>query len=352
MKKRGIACVLALIATMSLVACGTTKKENTTDENHDTDVKNNFSVSIVSDTGGINDQSFNQSAWEALERLNDKYGVKVSYLESVQASDYATNLDKMIDQGNDFIWGVGFSMADELYTTASMNSEQLFGIIDHSYGDENLDNVICMMFRNQEASFLVGYVAGKTTQSNQVGFVGGIGSAIIDQFEYGYRAGVAYAAEELGKEITVSVQYAESFSDAARAKAIAAKMYTSGCDVIFQAAGNAGNGVIEAAKEADKYVIGVDRDQYSLAPENVLTSALKRVDEAVFLVSKEVMDGKDFGGSTLEYGLTEGTVGIPTENPNMDPTVYTDTMKVQELIKEGKITVPYNSDTFEAFITK
>ena len=350
MRKKGIACVLTLMMSLSLVACG--KKSSNDAEPNNSDSKANFRVSMVTDTGGINDQSFNQSAWEGLEYLEEKHNIKINYVESVQAADYASNLDKMVDQGGNLIWGIGFSIADALKTAATMNTDRLYGIIDHTYGDDIPNNVVSVMFRSQEASFLVGYAAGKTTTTNKVGFVGGIGNSVLDQFEYGYRAGVAYAAKELGKDISVSVQYAESFTDAAIAKAIATKMYSEGCDIIFHAAGNAGNGVIEAAKESNKLVIGADRDQYDLAPQNVLTSALKRVDEAIILVTEEVINGNDLGGQNLEYGLTETSVGIPEENPNMDPAVYKATMEVQDLIMDGTIDVPYNSESFEAFIAE
>lgn len=350
MRKKGIACVLTLMTTLSLAACGT--KNNNAGNTEESGATTNFNVSVVTDTGGVNDQSFNQSAWEGLKKLKEEKGVNISYLESVQEADYASNLDKMVDQGNDLVWGVGFSMADALYSAASMNTDQLYGIIDHSYGDETLDNVVCVTFRAEEASFLVGYAAGKSTETGKVGFVGGITSAVLDQFEYGYRAGVEYAAAELGTDIEVSVQYAESFSDAAKGKAIATKMFSDGCDIVFQAAGNAGTGVIEAAKDAGKFAIGVDRDQYDLAPDNILTSALKRVDEAVVLVSEQAMNGDVVGGQVLEYGLTENSVGIPAENPNMDPAVYEATMKVQQKIIDGAIEVPYNADTFAAFVAE
>lgn len=347
MRKKSIACVLTAMMTLSLAACGNKAANNS--NNSDSDQKGNFKVAMVTDTGGINDQSFNQSTWEGLEAVKAQYGAEISYLESVQEADYASNLDKMVDQGNDLVWGVGFSIADAINNTATMNSEKLFGIIDHSYGDATPENVVCVMFRAQEASFLVGYAAGMTTTTNQVGFVGGIASDILDQFEYGYRAGVAYAAAERGTDIQVSVQYLESFSDAAKGKATATKMYSAGCDIVFHAAGNAGTGVIEAAKDANKFVIGVDRDQSDLAPQNVLTSALKLVGDAVQRVCQDVIAGKTVGGQTLEFGLTENSVGIPTENPNMAPEVYDATMKVQQDIIDGKISVPMNAETFAEF---
>ena len=308
MRKKGLACILTVMMTLSLAACGSkTNNNGSTDQSETT---TNFSVGMVTDTGGINDQSFNQSAWKGLQKVRDQYGINASYLESVQEADYTTNLDKLLDENNDFIWGVGFAMANALDTAAATNMDQAYGILDHSYGDAVRDNVTCVMFRSEEASFLVGYAAGLTTKTDKVGFVGGIASDVVKQFEYGYRAGVEYAAKELGKDI----------------------------EVVFC--------------NNDAMALGADRDQYDLAPNNILTSALKRVDSAVVLVTEEVMNGNDLGGQTLEYGLAEESVGIPTENPNMDPKVYKATMEVQQQIIDGKIEVPYNAETFEAFVAQ
>lgn len=355
MKKKCIAFGLTLAMLVSLTACGSKNNNgNVNSGSNETDgtTKVEYSVGMVTNVGGVNDQSFNQSAWAGLNNLRDNYGVNVSYLESNQESDYPTNLDKMLDNGNDLIWSVGFAMSSAAKNAALTNMDQNYGIIDESYGDETPENMVCVMFRAQESSFLAGYVAGLTTKTDKVGFVGGIGSDIIDQFEYGFRAGVDYAAKELGKEISVSIQYAESFTDAAKGKAIATKMYNDGCDIIFHAAGSSGNGVIEAAKDSGNWVIGVDMDQYHLAPEAVLTSAVKRVDTVIELVSAEYLNGNNYGGTTFEYGLEDEAVGLPEENPNLDEQVYAKAMEVKETIIKGDITVPYNAETFETYIAQ
>lgn len=349
MKKKLIAFGLTLAMAVSLTACGS---NNSTSNNGTEDTTNDYSVAMVTNVGGINDQSFCQSAWAGLTSLKENYGVNVSYLESLQESDYAGNLDKMIDNGNDLVWAIGFAMSDAAYNAALTNTDQEFGIIDETYGDNTPDNMVGVMFRAQESSFLVGYIAGLTTETDKVGFVGGIGSAILDQFEYGYRAGVAYAAEELGKDISVSVQYAESFTDAAKGKAIATKMYSDGCDIVFHAAGTVGVAVIEAAKDSGNWAIGVDMDQYDVAPEAVLTSAVKRVDKAIELVSLDYMNGTSHGGTTLEYGLSDGAVGIPDENPNVSEEVLEKTAVVEEEIIAGNIVVPYDEATFETFLSE
>lgn len=346
--KKTVALLISAVMAMSMFGCGADKKTPAGSDDAGNDSKKTYKVAMVTDTGGVNDQSFNQSSWEGLQSLEKKTGAKVSYLESKQESDYKTNLDKVVDDENDLVWGIGFAMADAILDAAKSNPDVNYAIVDQDYGDKTPANVTGVMFKAQEPSFIVGYIAGKTTKTGKVGFVGGVRGNIIDQFQYGYQAGVDYAAKELGKDITVDVQYADSFSDSSKGKAIANKMFSNKCDIVFHAAGGVGVGVIEAAKEADKFAIGVDRDQAYLAPDNVLTSALKLVGVAVEKLSKDYIDGKDIKGKTFTYGLNEGAVGIPTENKNMDPKVYDDALKVEEDIKSGKIVVPYNEETYKA----
>jgi basic membrane protein A len=228
--KKVIALVMTTMMMGTMVGCGSSNK--TTEAPKET---KSLNVCMVTDTGGVSDQSFNQSSWEGLQNFGKKSGAKVSYLESKQETDYATNLDKAVDADNKLIWGIGFAMADAVANAAQANKDVSYAIIDNSYGDKTPENVTGVTFRAQEPSFIVGYIAARTTKTDRVGFVGGIKCPVIDQFQYGYQAGVLYAAKELGKTINVDVQYAESFSDASKGKAIATKMFSTGCDVVFHA---------------------------------------------------------------------------------------------------------------------
>lgn len=354
--KKIVALFLAVMMTASVTACGSGSTTSSTApaasaaESQETAGKTDFKITMVTDTGGVNDQSFNQSSWEGLQKVSQDTGATVKYTESKQESDYTTNLDKAADDGSNLIWGIGFAMADAVTNAAKQNPDISYAIVDNSYGDETPDNVTGVMFRAQEPSFLVGYIAGKTTKTGKVGFVGGMTSAIIDQFEYGYKAGVAYAAKELNKNITVDAQYAESFGDSAKGKAIATSMFNNGCDIVFHAAGGVGTGVIEAAKEANKFAIGVDRDQAYLAPKNVLTSALKLVNKAVELVSKEAINGQKIGGKTYTYGLTEDAVGIPEEHSLMGDDTYNAAIALESKIKDKTITPPATKDEYNQFV--
>ena len=216
-------------------------------------------IAMVTDVGGVNDQSFNQSAWEGLQRAQKDFGIKVSYKESRQDADYAPNMETLTDAGFDLIWGIGFLMGDAIKETAQINPDQKYAIIDFSYGKDTPKNVVGVVFQEEQPSFLVGYIAGKLTKANKVGFVGGIKFPLIEKFEYGYMAGVKMA----NPNCKILSQYAESFTDAAKGKAIANNMYQQGADIVFHASGGVGDGVIEAAKEKGKWAIGVDKEKLS-----------------------------------------------------------------------------------------
>lgn len=350
--KRIISLLLAITMIAVVVAgCGSTEPNDggATEPNNGAEVENEASVVMVADVGGVNDQSYNQGAWEGLQEFQEETGAKASFIETIQMSDLATNFDRAVDGNHDLIWGIGFNTADPLEASAKMNPDLNFAIVDHEFGEDSLDNITSAMFNVEEASFIVGYIAGLTTETDQVAYIGGMRSPTMDLFEYGFKAGVDYAAEELGKEITVEVQIAESFSDAAKGKAIAASMYNDGSDIIFVAAGATGSGVIEQAIEEDKWVIGVDRDQSYLAPDNVLTSALKNVGVVTNDLSKRFIEGEELGGEVIMYGLENGGVGIPENNPNMDPQVYEKAMEIQDMIINGEIDPPTSEETYEEY---
>lgn len=310
-------------------------------------VSSELKATMVTDVGGVNDQSFNQSAWEGLLKAEGGLGVEVAYLESAQDADYLPNLQNFVDSGSDVIFGVGFTMADALAQVAKLNPNQKFAIVDVSYGDDTPDNVLGVVFKAEQPSFLVGYIAGKSTETGVVGFVGGISGFVIDSFDYGFHAGVHHA----NSEAKVLRQYADSFTDATKGKSIATQMYVQGADIVFHAAGAVGNGVIEAAREQGKWAIGVDRDQYDLAPDNILTSAMKRVGDAMYLVVEHLAEGRWDGGSTLVLGLKDGAVGIsPTSEVHVAPDVLAEVEQLTQEIIDGNIVVPTNKAEYDQFI--
>jgi basic membrane protein A len=307
----------------------------------------NFKIAMVTDVGGVNDQSFNQSAWEGLTRVKNELGVKVAYKESKQDADYAPNMETLTDAEYDLIWGIGFLMGDAIKNTALINPDQKYAIIDFAYGPETPKNVGCAVFQEEQPSFLVGYIAGKMTKTNKIGFVGGMKFPLIEKFEYGFMAGAKLA----NPNVEILRQYAESFTDAAKGKAIANNMYQQDADIVFHASGGVGDGVIEAAKEKGQWAIGVDKDQNFLAPDNVLTSAMKRVDNAIYDMSKKLTEGQFKGGETVVYNLSNDGVGIaPTSDKHVPKAILDEVDALIAKIKSGEIVVPATNDAYQAFV--
>jgi basic membrane protein A len=295
-------------------------------------------IGLVTDVGGVNDQSFNQSAWEGLQRFRNDKGANVSYIESRDESNYAPNIDTFIDQKVDLIWGVGFMLGDSIAQAGRDYPNQKFAIVDYAYSADQVPNknVTGVIFAAQECSFLVGYIAGKVTKTNKVGHVNGIASPTMESFAVGYYAGVLTAnpnAQILG-------QYSGSFGDPAAGKSIANQYFADGADIIYHAAGGTGAGVIEAAKEQNKWAIGVDMDQNYIAPNNVLTSALKRVDNALYDVSEMVRTNTFVGGDTLLYNLKNNGVGYATTGNHIPPVVIQEVEAIKAKIISGEQKVP------------
>ncbi len=328
-----------LVVSLSLICFGCNEKKASK--------KAEFKVAMVTDVGGVNDQSFNQSAWEGLQKAKNGLNIDISYIESKQDADYQSNLETLLDAKNDIIWAIGFKMADIVMQVATQNPEQKYGIIDFTYGEEVPDNIVCVMFKEQEASFLTGFIAAKMSKTKTIGFVGGMDVPVIHRFKYGFLAGAKYA----DPSIEILSQYAASFSDAAKGKAITNQMYKNGADVVMHAAGGVGDGVIEAAKEKNKMAIGVDRDQNDLAPENVITSSMKMVGSAIYQVTESFTKGNWQGGKTVVYGIKEGGVDIaPTSDKNVPVEILSEVEELKKEIVAGSILVPASEENYNKFL--
>lgn len=332
-KKIATLAMATVVSASLLVGCSGNNESASDDK---------ITVAMITDVAGVNDQSFNQSAWEGLQKAEKELGIEVKYLESKQDSDYATNIETLVDEDVDLILGVGMKLADAIKEGSELYPDQNFVLVDEEIDASNVKNIL---FKAEESAYLAGLIAGKTTKTNNVGFIGGMELPVIDTFKYGYMAGVKAA----NPDAKVQAQYANSFTDQAKGKAIANQMYTNGADIVFTCGGDVGTGAIEAAKENNKYAIGVDRDQSDLAPQNVLTSAIKRVDAGVFETVKSYVNGTFEGGTTTTYGLEENAVGVPDTTKNLVSQDILDL--VEETItklKNKEITVPKNEEEYNA----
>ena len=310
-----------------------------------------YKIGMISDTGGVNDESFNQSTWEGLQQAQEKYGkdkVQVKYVESSQEADYTPNIETFVEEDLDLIIGVGYKMAGAIEEASKNYPDVQFAIIDHSY-EKQPENVTSLIYEDNTAAYLAGLVAAKKTETNKVAFIGGIKSATLDKFEYGFRAGVKAA----NPNCELTVRYLNSFSDSALAKSVANQMHKDGVDVIYTAAGAAGTGAIEAAKENNKMAIGVDVDQSPLAPDNIISSTMKNVNVSIVNLVGEILEDNYQGGQVIVNTLASGGVGLSDttkDHVSKDILDYVDEQAGK--IKSGEIVVPENEKQYNEIVGK
>ena len=261
-------------------------------------------VTLILDEGGVNDQSFNQSAWEGALEAKEQYGVEINYIEAKQESDYATNIDMAIDQDADLVIGVGFKLTDTIEEAAKTYPESKFAIIDGTYEDIP-ENIMPILFNEEQAGYCAGLVAANMTKTNVIGFVGGMEIPSVTNFLIGFEK----AIKEENKDIKVLSQYANSFTDASKGRVIAEQMINEKADIIFTAGGGVNSGVFEVTKEKGLYGIGVDMPSNYISPETIVTSALKNVGTGVELTVKDLVEGNFKGGEAKVFDLTNGGVG-------------------------------------------
>ena len=286
---------LSLILAVGVFGCSKT----------DTSVENdNLKICLILDEGGVNDQSFNESAWSGALASKEKYGVEVSYIESKSESEYLQNVESAIDKDSDLIIGVGFKLTDTIKEASESYPNQKFAIIDGSY-ENTPSNVHSILFDEAGAGYSVGLISSQMTSTNTVGFIGGMEIPSVDGFKIGFKE----AIKEENKDIKVLTQYANSFTDSAKGKAIAQQMISQGADIIFSAGGGVNSGVWEACNEAGIKAIGVDMPSNQFAPNTIITSALKNIGTGLEITIKDLVEGKFKGGEATIYDLSSGGVG-------------------------------------------
>jgi basic membrane protein A len=339
---------LAVLASLALIctACAVGQKKG--GEAGKTAEK--FKVGMVTDTGGLNDESFNETAWRGIKRAERELGADVKALESKRDEDYVPNLTKMAREKRNIIWGIGFKFEKAIPEVASQFKNVQFGIVDSNLGGNVPSNVTAVTFKEEEGSFLVGAIAGLMTKTGKIGFIGGITSPLIKKFEIGFRAGV----HAVNPKAKVQVAYAESFTDATKGRSLARAMYDGGVDIVYHAAGGVGKGLFDEVKTRQKgkyWAIGVDMDQSRLAPDHTLTSMIKRVDVAVFDVTRSVKEGKHQAGKVAEYGLKENGVGYSeTTKRHVGEDVLKKVDAFRQKIVNKQLTVPKTEQELADFM--
>ncbi len=360
MSLRAVSCLLlrlslltVLAAALALVAgCGSdddnTPAETTaqtTTEGAETDTGatsggSSLKVGLVTDIGGLDDRSFNFLANQGLDRAKEQLGVEGRVLVSRANSDYVPNLSTLAQQEYDLIIGVGFLMAESVETVAEQFPDTNFAIIDFSQAamETKPANVRGLLFKEQEAGYLVGYLSGlvaaESAGANQtISSVGGQKIPPVDRYIAGFQAG----AKAANPRVTTLNGYSQDFVDQAKCKEIALNQIARGSSVVFQVAGQCGLGALNAAREQNVSGIGVDADQGYLG-DHVITSALKKVDVAVFQSIQAVEDGSFAGGEDSVFDVASGGVGLGEIAASVPAAAVARVKQVQERIAAGELT--------------
>jgi basic membrane protein A len=351
MSRKWLALFLVLILMVSVFAgCAKTETpveapvvETPVEETPVEPMKEAIRVTMITDTGGLGDESFNDSAYAGLVKAEEDFGVEVTVLESQTADDYGPNLSAAAEDGADLIIAVGFLMQSATAEAAIQFPDQKFGIVDDMV---DATNVTGIKFKEHEGSFLVGVIAGLMTETDTIGFVGGMQFPLIEKFQYGFEAGV----KAVNPDAKVLINYTGFFDNPQLGKETALAQNQVGADIIYHSSGACGIGVIEAAGEQGFWAIGVDADQSYLDPENVLCSMIKRIDNATYFMTKAVVEDT-FDGASYVWGIAEEGVGYIDLAGNLSAEMIEQAELYKAAILNGDFEVPYDIDTFKAFET-
>ncbi|PRX33575.1 basic membrane protein A [Orenia metallireducens] len=322
MSKRNLIFLSLILALTLLVGCagGGEQPPQDTPQEDGQKAASDLKVGIVLSSGGKGDKSFNDSSLRGLDRAKEEGLIaEYKYIEPKEVAAAEKGLRFLAQQGYDLVIGVGFMQKDAVDTVSKEFADTKFAIIDDVVDNPN---VASLTFKEHEGSFLAGALAALLTTHEEieginaeevVGFLGGMDSPLIHKFELGYTSGVDYINETEGTDVKVKINYTGSdpsaFNDPAKGKEIALAQYNAGADIIYHASGGTGIGLFEAAAQTGNYAIGVDSDQDWNQPGYILTSVLKKVDNAVFATVKAVKEG-NFEAGLKEYGLEEKGVAL------------------------------------------
>jgi basic membrane protein A len=318
-------------------------------------------IGLVFDVGGRGDKSFNDASYAGLLRAQNELAVTVEFLEPISSEDREAAMRLFAARGFDLVVAVGFIFSSDVDRVAGDFPRTRFACVDYAPPPGGPSpNVAGLAFHEEEGSYLVGGVAGKMSKTGHVGFVGGMRGPLIRKFEVGYEAGVKAACPECVVHAAYIGTSPDAFRDPAKAKALAIAQIGAGADVLYHASGASGHGVFEAAHDARRFAIGVDRDQYAEMPGTVVTSMIKRADVAVFdmiravahdreespAANRRVDDPVDAGGFQAGmhvFGVKDGAVDYVHEGPHaalLPPAVVARVEELRADVASGRVHVP------------
>jgi basic membrane protein A and related proteins len=351
MKASAQAMALLMAGSLALAACASDEPSESSGNGGTGDggeeTTEELQIGLAYDTGGRGDRSFNDSAYAGASAAVEEFGGEVRELSpNSDASNRADLLTQLADEGYDPVIAVGFAYGDVIGDVVAQYPDTTFAIVDSSVAEIGADNLTGLLFAEEQGSFLAGVAAALKTETDQVGFVGGVDVFLIQKFEAGFVAGV----EAVDPNIEVDVQYIapagdfSGFNDPARGQILAQGMFDRGADIVYHAAGGSGIGVFQAAAASDGRAIGVDSDQYQTVDDPalqavIMTSMLKRVDNAVEQFIGNYVDGSVPGGEDVINDLQTEGVGLATSGGQIDD-IQDQIDEYRQRIIDGEIEVP------------
>ncbi len=347
--KKTLAVLLMAVLSLAVFASGSAESAGS-DE---------LMLGMVTDSGTIDDRSFNQGTYEGVAKAAEELGLQCTYLRpsGTTTTDYLTAISDLYDNGYRFIACPGYLFAEAVAQAQEMYPDLMLIIIDDALATGIGENTVAITFKEQESGFMAGLATALKLQDGDAGFVGGLEIPAVQKFNWGFQQGVKYANENFGTTITMDPSnfvYQGSFADLAGGQQLAVAMYDKGVDVIFAAAGGTGVGVINEAKNRrlageDVWAVGVDVDQYTVGDMGngescILTSAMKDVTGVAYDQAMAAANGTFEGGRHLILGVADDRAGIPATNPNLTPEIEETVASVAQLIKDGTIVVQDTAD--------
>jgi len=343
--------VVLSVGMLGALATGCSSKSETPSGSGTTPEKAMIKSAMVTDIGGLGDKSFNDLSYAGLQRANKDLGVEIKVIESKEPTDYESNLTQLANAGYNPIFAVGFLMTDTVTKVSTDTPDVTYGGIDEFF-DPTIPNVVGLNFKEQEAGYLAGVLAGALTTQTKVdsrindkvvlGFVGGMEIPPVQRYQAGFIAG----AKKANPNVVVKSVYTGSFTDQQKGFEAGKALIEQGADIIFAAAGQTGLGSAKACQENKALFIGVDADQYLTIPnikDTIVTSAIKKIDNAVYDTIKQAVDGTLKGGDNVLFGIKEDGVGLSPFHDwdsKLPADIKAQIDAARQEVIDGKYTVP------------
>lgn len=360
MKKRLISVAIAGITLFTMAGCSKEEKSGNSDADK-------LKVGMVTDSGTIDDKSFNQGTWEGIELATDELNIVSTYTKPVgtTASDYLTEITNLYDAGYSLIVTPGYQFEKAVYQAQEKYKDAKFILIDGTpndgQGNSNIaENTVSVYFAEHEAGFIAGVATALKINDGDVGFLGGAVVPAVQKYNWGFQQGIKYANEKFGTNVSMKKEnfiYEGTFTNTAGGQQIAATMYDRGVKVIFAAAGSGGVGAINEAKTRalngeEAWIIGVDVDQYDSGLYNdtesvILTSAIKKLSQASYSLIESEVNNSFPSGRTVTFDIDNDGVGIPSVNPNLDADIES---KIELVIKDLQSNIVNINNSSEGLI--